>query len=125
VSRAVEVSPGASLVALIGDQPWLRFAEVLAGTDVAGLAQHDHLDDEARLIALAGRARDVGGSDVGLAVHATEHGSDTEVLIGIVAPEREHFERRLAFLGGQQGRARAALNGAGVLWQTLPAEDGS
>ena len=87
---------------------------------VAGSA--DDGDDEHRLIELARSVAATGGTEVGLAVVARAKGSDTEVLIGVAAPEREAGERRLAFLGGPQGRARAALNAAAVLWRTLPAE---
>ena len=33
---SAEVGTGGSLLALLGDQPWLRFGETLAGADVAG-----------------------------------------------------------------------------------------
>jgi nicotinamide-nucleotide amidase len=118
----VEIATGGSLLGLLGDQPWLRFGETLSGTDLAGVDAHNGQPDEQRLVALANRAREAGGSDVGIAVEAQFGGSDTDVLIGVAAPEREQFEKRLAFLGGQQGRARAALLAAAVLWQTLPPE---
>jgi nicotinamide-nucleotide amidase len=119
----VEVATGGSLLALLGDQPWLRFAEALSGPDVAGLDAHDHQSDEDRLIALATRVRDVGGTDVGVAVEIRAHGSDTAVLVGAVGPDLRGYDRTLAFLGGQQGRARAALTTAAFLWRLLPPED--
>jgi nicotinamide-nucleotide amidase len=119
---AVEVATGGSLLALIGDQPWLRFGETLAGPEVAGLDPNDVGDDDQRLLALANRARVAGGSDVGVAVEIRAHGADTSVLMGMAGPEREHAERTVAFLGGQQGRARAALNTAAFLWRSLPEE---
>jgi len=73
-------------------------------------------------VALARRVRDAGGSDVGVAVEMRSRGSDTDVLMGVVTPERDHTESALAFLGGQQGRARAALNTAAFLWRALPPE---
>jgi len=118
-----EIATGGSLLALLGDQPWLRFGEMAADTGVAGVDAHAHEDDERRLILLADRVRAAGRSDVGLAVEARAHGSDSEVLIGVVAPEREAAERRVAFLGGQQGRARAALLAAAALWRILPGEE--
>lgn len=73
-------------------------------------------------MALADRARVAGGSDVGLAVEIRGHGADTEVLMGMAGSEHERAERTVAFLGGQQGRARAALNAAAFLWRSLPTE---
>jgi nicotinamide-nucleotide amidase len=119
----VEVGTGGSLLTLLGDQPWIRFAEVLAGPDVAGLAEHAAQDDEHRLIALANRVRNLGGSDVGVSVEIRDHHADTEVLMGVARPEVERGERTVAFLGGQQGKARAALNAAAFLWRSLPGED--
>lgn len=119
----VEIGTGGSLLTLLADQPWVRFGEMLAGPDVAGADAHVAQDDDHRLIALANRVRNVGGSDVGLAVEIRGHGSDTEVLMGVTRPEVELAERTVAFLGGQQGRARAALNAAAFLWRSLPGHD--
>jgi nicotinamide-nucleotide amidase len=118
----VEVATGGSFLALLGDQTWLRFGEVLSGPDVAAVGAHTAEDDDHRLIALANRVRQAGGSDVGVAIEIRSHGSDTEVLMGITRPELERSERSVAFLGGQQGRARAALTTAAFLWRSLPAE---
>ncbi len=118
----VEIATGGTLLGLLGEQPWLRFGETLAGPDVAGVAAHAGEDDAHRLLALARRARTAGGSDVGVAVEIRLHGSDTDVLMGVVTPEQERADSALAFLGGQQGRARAALNTAAFLWRSLPAE---
>jgi nicotinamide-nucleotide amidase len=119
----LEIGTGGSLLALLGDRSWLRFGETLSGADVAGVDAHAAQDDEHRLIALANRVRDVGGSDVGLAVEIRGHGSDTEVLMGVTRPEVELAERTVAFLGGQQGKSRAALNAAAFLWRSLPEDE--
>jgi nicotinamide-nucleotide amidase len=121
---SVEVGTAGTLLGLLGEQPWFRFGEVLASGDVAGVDRHhgDH-DPDARLLALAGRVREVGGADVGLAVEIRSHGSDTEVWLGVSRPELDRAERAVAFLGGQQGRLRAALNAAAFLWRSLPEED--
>jgi competence/damage-inducible protein CinA-like protein len=119
----VEIGTGGSLLALVGDRSWLRFGETLASPDVAGVDAHATQDDEHRLIALANRVRNVGGSDVGLAVEIRGHGSDTEVLMGVARPEVELAERTVAFLGGQQGKSRAALNAAAFLWRSLPEDE--
>ena len=119
----VEVGTGGSLLALLGDQPWLRFGQTLSEPDIAGPDASVGLDDDRRLIDLANRARNLGGSDVGVAVQISAHGADTDVLMGVAGPERDRAERTVAFLGGQQGRARAALNAAAFLWRSLPPED--
>jgi nicotinamide mononucleotide (NMN) deamidase PncC len=119
----VEVATGGSLLALLGDQPWLRFGETLADASVAGLDAHAADDPEARAIALAQRVRDVCGADIGVAVTIGAHGSDPEVWMGVSRTGLERAERTVAFLGGQQGRARAALVTAAFLWRALPAED--
>jgi nicotinamide-nucleotide amidase len=119
----VEVATGGSLLALLGDQPWLRFGETLADASVAGLDAHAADDPEARAIALARRVRAAGGSDVGASVSIGAHGADTEVWMGVSRPDLERAERTVAFLGGQQGRARAALVTAAFLWRALPGED--
>ena len=118
----LEVATGGSLLALLGDQPWLRFAESFSGSDASPVPGEQAQDDERRLMALADRARVAGGSDVGLAVEIRGHGADTEVLMGMAGSEHERAERTVAFLGGQQGRARAALNAAAFLWRSLPTE---
>ncbi|HET9344638.1 MAG TPA: molybdopterin-binding protein [Candidatus Limnocylindrales bacterium] len=125
----VEVGTGGSLAALLGDVPWLRLAETLAAD--APAATH-HPDAEGPptagsapstpsagstdgLETLAGNGREVGGSDVGVGVRVRARGDDTAVTVVVVLPERTHRERRLAFLGGAQGRLRAALVAAHVL----------
>jgi nicotinamide-nucleotide amidase len=129
----VEVATGGSVAALIGDVPWLRLAETLA--EDAPAAAH-HLDADAPpasaaassapapgstegLEALVRNGRDVGGSDVGLGVRVRSRGDDSAVTVVVVLPDRTHRERRLAFLGGSQGRLRAALVAAHVLLEQL------
>ncbi len=59
---------------------------------------------EDALVALAERARTLGGAEVGLAVRTRERGSDTAVSVAVVTPGGVHRERRMAFLGGRNGR---------------------
>jgi hypothetical protein len=59
-----------------------------------------------------------------MAVRAMARGDDTAVSVAIVSPAGAHRERRLAFLGGAQGRARAALTAAAVLHATLMSAPG-
>ena len=58
---------------------------------------------------------------VGLAVDARPRGDDTVVTIGIATPLGLERERRLGFLGGSQGRSRAALLAAAALLRRLRA----
>lgn len=118
-----ERGTGGSVAALFGDATWLRRTESSAGhagdwqpTDLRAQAEH---------------ARSIAGAEVGLAVATRAHGSDTMVTVAVATPERTHDEERLAFLGGRDGRARAALAAAAILLAELrtaaapaaPAED--
>jgi competence/damage-inducible protein CinA-like protein len=129
----VEIGTGGSLAALIGDVPWLRLAETLAD-DAPAAAHHPDADGPTAsatapstpgpgstdgLEALARNGRDVGGADVGVGVRIRARGDDTAVTVVVVLPERTHRERRLAFLGGSQGRLRAALVATHVLLEQL------
>jgi nicotinamide-nucleotide amidase len=111
----VEIGTGGSLTVLFADAPWLAHAEVRRAGDVA--------EDRDDLEALAATARDAGRSEVGLAVRTAARGDDTAVSVAVVTPDGAHRERRLAFLGGSQGRSRAALTGAAVLLARLPEEE--
>jgi nicotinamide-nucleotide amidase len=131
----VEIGTGGSLATLLGDVSWLRLAETLA-SDAPAAAHHPDADGEPAtspspahpnpgstdgLEALARNGRDVGGSDVGVGVRVRARGDDTAVTVVVVLPDRTHRERRLAFLGGAQGRLRAALVAAHVLLDQLRA----
>lgn len=107
----VEVGTRGSLTALLGEglSDRIAFAETLAHRP----PPHD--GHEADPIHLARRVLAAGGGDVGLAVEVRARGGDTAVSIAVVDPAGEHRERRLAFLGGDMGRGRAALTAAAVL----------
>ena len=111
----VEVGLRGALVALLGDglADRLAFAEALA--------ERPRPDDghPATLEHLATQVRKLGGGDVGLAVEARPRRGDTAVSIAIVDPVGRHRERRIVFLGGQQGRSRAAVTAAAVLLKRL------
>jgi nicotinamide-nucleotide amidase len=130
---SVEVGTGGSFGALLGDVPWLRLAETLA-PDAPAAAHHPDADGPvpagmapttpgARSIdgleALARNGREVGGSEVGVGIRVRARGDDTAVTVVVVLPDRTHRERRLAFLGGSQGRLRAGLVAAHVLLDQL------
>ena len=102
-----EVGTGGSLTALLGYKPWLVRSTIVPAD------APDPLD------ALARDARGTAATDVGLAVRIQPEGSDTTVLVAIDSPNGSRTEKRLAFLGGEQGRIRAGLLAAAVLWSAL------
>lgn len=105
-----ETGTGGSLATLLGDVDWLVLAERRAGTDGAPLSGLERAAD---------RVRSAAGADVGIAVSARPRGRDTGVSVAVVTPVGSHRERRVAFLGGRQGRVRAALAAAHVVLVTL------
>jgi nicotinamide-nucleotide amidase len=113
----VEVATGGSLAALIGDRAWLRFAEALAG-DTAIALTHATADG---LEHLARRGADLGEATIGVAVRARPRGADTAVTVVVVGPEWVHRERRMVFLGGANGRLRAALAAVHILLTAIRA----
>jgi nicotinamide-nucleotide amidase len=112
---AIEIGLGGELTTLFGDAPWLERSE--SRREAAGGATED--GTSATLEAAAERARAEAATDVGIAVRATERGSDMAVTVAIATPIRTHTERRMAFLGGSMGRSRAALTAAAVLLAEL------
>jgi nicotinamide-nucleotide amidase len=111
----VELGTRGQVGALFGDVEWLRLDESRVRPDPG--------DDEAeRDRVLLDRAREVRGSAsaaVGLAVAALDTGGDTDVAVAIVTPEHAVVEHRMAFLGGRNGRIRAALAAAAILFVVL------
>ena len=77
------------------------------------------------LLARARQARAAGDAQVGLAVHASRGTDDTAVSIAVVTPTKDVVEHRTAFLGGANGRIRAALAAAAVLLASLDLPPGS
>ena len=112
---AVEVGLRGALLALLGEglAERLAFGESL----VERPAPHD--GQRATLEHLAERVRELGGCEVGLAVEARERGGDTAVSVAVVHPGGVHKETRVAFLGGAQGRSRAAVAAAAILLSKL------
>jgi nicotinamide-nucleotide amidase len=111
----VEVGLRGSLIALLGEGlgSRLAFAEALA----ARPPSHDgRAADPAHL---AARVSELAPAEVGLAVEAQPRRGDTAVNVAVVDPRGTKRERRLAFLGGEQGRARAALTAASILLARL------
>ncbi|MFL5647997.1 MAG: competence/damage-inducible protein A [Chloroflexota bacterium] len=127
----VEIGTGGSLGSLFADAPWVRFDESIAAGAPAAVAHRDgrshqtedddDSDDEAAddLVRYAARARDLGGTEVGLAVRARPRAGDTAVSIAISTPRGILRVRRVVFLMGPMGRSRAALTSAAALLETL------
>jgi len=113
-----EVGTGGTLATLLGGAPWLRVCEVVAA-DASGPAPGE---TGGGLGQAASRVRERGDADCALALRVSAHGDDTGVEIVVATRGAVHRERRLAFLGGAQGRSRAALLGAAVLLERLRAE---
>ncbi len=129
----VEIGTGGSIASLFGDAAWVRFDESISPDAPVAEAHVDRTDDDrvddgthdgaddrsGGLMAFARRARDLGGAEVGLAVRALPRTGDTAVSIAISTPDGERRVRRLVFLTGSHGRARAALAAAAALVELL------
>ncbi|HET7702589.1 MAG TPA: molybdopterin-binding protein [Candidatus Limnocylindrales bacterium] len=113
----IEVGTGGSLARLLGDRDWLRRAESVAG-DAALAREHP---GAAGLEALARRATELGGSPLGIAVRARPRSADTAVSVVVAGPGWTHRERRMVFLAGENGRARAGPAAAHVLLTAIRA----
>jgi nicotinamide-nucleotide amidase len=111
----VEVGLRGALIALLGE----GLADRLAVAETLAERPHPHDGHPATLEHLATQVRKRGGSEVGLAVEGRPRRGDTAVSIAIVDPVGRHRERRIVFLGGQQGRSRAAVAAAAVLVKRL------
>ena len=114
---AVEIGLRGALLALLGEGlgERLAFGEALSERP----APHD--GHRATLEHLAARVRDLGRCEVGLAVEARERGGDTAASVAVTTPEGHHKETRVVFLGGAQGRSRAAIAAAAILLSQLRA----
>jgi nicotinamide-nucleotide amidase len=127
----VEIGTGGSVGALLGDAAWLRFDESIDAGAPAATAHGSPRDDDSTaddatagdvpdgLVAYARRARELGGTEVGVAVRALPRQGDTAVAIAVVTPRGERRLSRVVFLTGGQGRSRAALSAAAALFETL------
>jgi nicotinamide-nucleotide amidase len=100
----IEVGTGGSATRLLGEAPWLLSARTLAAEDPTR-----------PLPALAERARQEAGASIGIAVRAVESGEDTRVDLAVAGPWGVSEASQTAFLGGEEGRRRAALAAAAFL----------
>jgi len=111
---AVEVGLRGALLGLLGE----GLADRLAfGETLPNRPSHD--GERATLERLAERVREVGGTELGVAVEARERGGDTAVTVAVVTPDASHRETRVVFLGGAMGRSRAAVAAAAILASRL------
>lgn len=108
----VETGTGGSVAAMLGGMASLRRATVLARGVTTG-ARNAAEDAVA--------ARTAADADVAVAVRIAKRGDDTGVTVAVATASGVHRERRVAFLGGEQGRRRAALVAADVLLRQLRA----
>ena len=124
-----------ALAALLAEAPWFAHGEVV-GPDAAGAVER------------AGDAGGVGGADrtpgtvgpgpqdlsqiarsigeragarAAVAIDATLQGGDTQARIAVAVDGATRGEVRTVFLGGEQGRRRAALAACAALWEALDA----
>ena len=95
-----EVGTGGTTAQLFGMAPWLL--------ESRSLRTGGATDADLPLADLAGRVRIESGATIGLAVRAVEAGKDTHVDMCAVGPWGVETFETLAFLGGAQGRIRAA-----------------
>jgi nicotinamide-nucleotide amidase len=117
---------------LLGGRGW-RLATIEAGSrgTLANLVSDARVLSRATVLApdgaLSGRdaaraaeqARAEAGVEVGLALVSRLRGEDTAVTVAVATPVGMHRERRVVFLGGPQGRQRAAVAAAAILHATL------
>ncbi len=108
----VEIGSAGQLQVMLGNAEYLMFGELVRDpADVTRAATH--------LSHYAERVREVTGADVGMALFARETKGDTHVRVAIATGANTYEEKRIAFLGGDEGRRRAALAACSVLWGWL------
>ena len=113
----VEVGTAGSLARLLGDQDWLPFTETLANQTATAAAHRS----AAGLEHLARRAAELGEAPLGVGVRVGTRGADTTVSVVVAGPGWVQRERHMVFLGGANGRIRAALTAADVLLRAIRA----
>lgn len=142
---AVEIGTGGAFATLLGDTPWLRYAEMIALDAPAARGHatrtrnrgdtgggHPDVDPDAEvldsgteaevaddLLLFARRARELGGAEVGVAIRAQARAGDTPVSVAVSSPATERMDRRIVFLTGPIGRSRSALSAASFVLEVL------
>ena len=112
---AVEVGLRGALLALLGE----GLAERLAFGESLAKRPEPHGGPRATLEMMAARVRELGKTEVGIAVEARERGGDTAVTVAVITPDGSDRETRVVFLGGSLGRSRAAIAAAAILLARL------
>lgn len=111
---AVEIGTAGALAALIGDAPFLRFLELVAPGSPLDDAHGQGVEP------YAVQVRDIASADVGLAVRVRERGNDMAVHVALALTDDDvRTVTRTAFMGGAQGRRRAAIVACAELWRML------
>jgi nicotinamide-nucleotide amidase len=110
----VEIGTAGSFGTLVGDTDWFRFEESIA-LDAPAAGAHAERD----LLSFARRARELGGSEVGVAIRARSRAGDTAVTIAVATPLVERTGRRIVFQTGPIGRSRTALSAAAFVLEVL------
>jgi hypothetical protein len=111
----VEIGTGGSFETLLGDVDWLGCAELLGATTATA---REHATN-AGLVQLVQHAREIGDAEIGVGIRIGTRGSDTAVSVVVVGSGWVHRERRVVFLGGSNGRTRAALAAADITLRSL------
>jgi nicotinamide-nucleotide amidase len=113
----VEIGLRGALLGLLGE----GLGDRLAFAESLHVRPAPHDGHESDLEHLAGRVRELGGCEVGLAVEGAPHGGDLAATVAVSTPEGDHREHRLVFLDGPLGRSRAAIAAASTLLARLRA----
>jgi nicotinamide-nucleotide amidase len=111
----VEIGTGGSVVSLLAEGLGVRLVRATVAAGGPRPAAGGRVDPAA----VAREARSDTGAEVGLAVVARTRGNDLAVSIAVADPTGEQLERRVAFIAGAMGRARAATLAAAVLHARL------
>jgi nicotinamide-nucleotide amidase len=118
-----EQGTGGTLAALLGGLPALVRATTIgagaAGTGGSSAEEPDEAADPMTSELAAAELRASTGASVACALRVTERGPDAAVSVAVATPSGVHRERRVAFLGGVQGRHRAALIAAAIVLERL------
>ena len=135
-----ERGTGGTLAALLAGAPWFAHGEV-AGADTPQATDGAEATDGTGGIGGPGDRAGPGGAAVrdlsaivrsirrhawvraAVAVDATLQGGDTQVRIAVDVDGASRGEARTVFLGGEQGRRRAALAACATLWEALAPEE--
>ena len=135
-----ERGTGGTLAALLAGAPWFAHGEVVGadspkapdgpratdGTDgTGGPGDRDGTGapGDRDLLAIAHSIRRHTGARAAVAVDAALQGGDTQVRIAVDVDGASRGEARTVFLGGEQGRRRAALAACAALWEALAREE--